>query len=99
MVVGRRLVEGPRHRIEIDRCAPVQQPHVPALVEQGVDEGARQRRPEELGADARAVDDEDGAARRRMPALHVHDGERTPVQRGEGHDFGPVVGPRCRPGR
>ena len=76
VVVRRRLVERPRHRVEVDGRAPVEQPHVPALVEQRVDERAGQRRPEQLGAHPGSVDDEDRPAGGRVPALDVDEGER-----------------------
>ena len=62
------------------------------VVEQRVDEGAGQRRPEQLGPHAGAVHDQDRAAGGCVPALDVHDSQRPPVEGGERHDLGAVVG-------
>ena len=58
MVVAGRLVERPVRRLEIDRRPPVDQPHVPALRDQGVDDRRLHRSAEDVRAHAGAVDEQ-----------------------------------------
>src|SRR6202046_920216 len=86
MVIDSCLVERPVVVGNVDRGAPVLQPHVPAVLDKHVHEIAPARSPEDFGAHPGAVHEQDGPPGGLTLATHVDHVALQAVARCELHD-------------
>ena len=92
MVVGGCLIKGPFIRREIDAGAPVLQPDVESVLDQDINDRLLDRCAEDIGANSRAVREENGAFRSWNRTLHVDKVAREAIPGSKGDDG---IAPAC----